>query len=246
MKLTLAKIKDEAKGTKSFFWQPEKSVTYRPGQYFNITIPKLIHPDDRGGTRDFSLSSSPTEGDLIRITTRIRPDSAFKMTLDTLKIGDTITGEGPNGSYILDEQRQGEHVLIAGGIGITPFRSMIKYNIDKKLTDIKLHLIYSNSFPEEITFRDELVEWDKSHENITVDMTITHPEESKAQWTGLTGRIDASMISRLTLAPHSLGEVGSPTYWLCGPPAMVDAMEEAINKLHIPQERIMVEKFSGY
>ena len=246
MKLTLLKKLDEAKGlpaqagTKSFFWEPENPVKYLPGQYFYYTFPELKYPDPRGATRHFTLSSSPTEGNELRLTTRIREESGFKKTLDDLKIGSVIEGEGPNGTFILDENEKGTHVLIAGGIGVTPFRSFIKYNIDQKLTDIKLHLIYSNSLPTEIAFRGELETWSKQNNNIKVFMTVTKPEESKEKWSGLKGRIDESMISRLT------SHLSRPTYWLCGPPPMVSAIEIVLGKMGVTADKLRSEKFTGY
>ena len=98
MKLRLVKKTDEAKGTKSFFWEPEKKINYLPGQYFYFTLPKMTREDPKGNTRHFTLSSSPTEGNLIRHTTRIR-ESGYKKSLDDLKIGSEILGEGPNGTF---------------------------------------------------------------------------------------------------------------------------------------------------
>ena len=247
MKLKLIKKLDEAKGTKSFFWEPEREVDYLPGQYFYWTLPKLNYPDDRGPTRDFTLSSSPTEGSILRITTRIRPQSGFKKTLDELKVGSFIESEGPNGTFILDENGEGTHVFLAGGIGITPFRSMIKYAVDKGLT-IPIHLIYSNSLPEEITFRKELTDWSKELPNFRLDMTITKPEESaswrKEPWRGLTGRIDENMLRSQFDIWHLSFAIAD--FWLCGPPAMVSAMEEVLSKLRVPESRIRSDKFTGY
>src|SRR3990170_2072090 len=161
MKLKLVKKQDEAKDTKTFFFEPEKSVSWLPGQFYYFTIPNLKYPDPKGATRHFTISASPTEGSLLRLTTRMRTDSGFKNSLNDLAMGSIIDGEGPSGTFILDENEPGNHVLIAGGIGITPFRSFIKYNIDRKLTDVKLHLIYANSTPPEIAFRIELEGWDK-------------------------------------------------------------------------------------
>ncbi|MEK7188269.1 MAG: FAD-dependent oxidoreductase, partial [Patescibacteria group bacterium] len=158
MKLKLIKTIDEAKGTKSFFWKPEKQVSWLPGQFFYFTLPKLKYPDPRGTTRHFTISSSPTEGNLLRNTTRIREESGYKRTLNELNVGEIIEGEGPNGTFILDENSSIPQVFLAGGIGITPFRSFIKYNLDKNL-QIPMHLIYANSIPEEITFGKELADW---------------------------------------------------------------------------------------
>src|SRR3989338_1975350 len=240
MKLKLIRKVEEAKDTKSFFWETEKPVSWLPGQYFYFTLPKLSQPDPRGSTRHFTISLSPTEGPNICLTTRIRDNSGYKQTLDSLSIGSIIEGEGPNGTYILDEKEIGTHILIAGGIGITPFRSFIKYNIDKKLTKISIHLIYANSTPSEITFRKELESWDKKYDNIKVDFTISRPEESKQKWIGLTRRIDADMITRLT------SHISSTTYWLCGPPPMVEAVEKVLGSMKITSDKLRAEKFTGY
>jgi ferredoxin-NADP reductase len=239
MRLKLVEKRDEAKGTKSFFWQPEKQVNWFAGQYFYFTISKMPYPDSKGNTRHFTISSSPTEGGVIRITTRIREESGYKKTLDELAIGNEIEGEGPNGTFILDENSDKPNVFIAGGIGITPYRSIIKYVVDKKLKT-PIHLIYSNSIPEEIAFRKELEEWSKSYTNIKLDMTISHPEESKEKWAGLTGRIDEILIQKL------VADTENSTFWVCGPPAMIDAMEQVLGKLKITSDRIRSEKFTGY
>src|SRR3990172_9740092 len=102
----LLKLKEkvkEAMGTTTFLWESEKSVSYLPGQYFYYTLPKLIYPDSKGPTRHFTLSSSPTEGKLLKLTTKIRKESGFKQTLDALPIGSQVEGEGPSGTFIIDE-----------------------------------------------------------------------------------------------------------------------------------------------
>lgn len=239
MKLKLIEIREEAKGTKSFFWQPEKNVSYLPGQYFYFTLPSLKYPDPRGGTRHFTLSSSPTEGEILRNTTRIREESGYKKTLNELEVGAVIEGEGPNGTFLLDENEKGPLVFLAGGIGITPFRSMMKFATDKKL-QIPIHLIYSNSIPEEIAFRAEIEELIKTNPNLKVDMTISKPEESKEKWEGITGRIDENLLRKL------VPDVTAPFFMVSGPPPMVDAVEQALGKLGLASGRVRSEKFTGY
>lgn len=241
MKLTLVKKQDEAKGTKSFFWEPEKSLTYLPGQFLYYTLPSLKYPDPRGDTRHFTICSSPTEGKTLRLTTRIRPESGYKKTLDELPLGSEIEGEGPNGTFILNDNDLGPHVFLAGGIGITPFRCMLKYVADKKLSH-QIHLIYSNSIPEEITFRKEFEQLVLTYPNIKISMTITKPEESKEKWTGLTGRIDENLIKKLVTSDYS----SSALFWLCGPPPMVDAVRDILGKVGVTSNRLRAEKFTGY
>ena len=236
MKLKLTKKEKVAKDTMSFFFEPEKPISWLPGQYFYFTLPNPKYPDPRGNTHYFTIATSPTEGKVILCTTRMREKSLYKKSLAELKVGDEIEGEGPEGTFILDEKEKGDHVLIAGGIGITPFRSILKYHTDKKLPT-KLHLIYANSTPEEITYLSELKKLVKNNKNITIDFTVTKPDK---KWKGLVGRVDAEMIKRLT------SEYENPKYWLCGPPAMVDAMESALGKLKITADKVKAEKFSGY
>jgi ferredoxin-NADP reductase len=242
MILQLVNKRKVAKGTVSFYWKPNKKIDYLPGQYMYYTLTKLEHKDSRGTTRHFTISSSPTETKktgLITLTTRIRESSGFKKTLNDLKIGTEVEAEGPSGTFIVDENEKDPLVFLAGGIGITPFRSMIKYKIDKKLKT-PIHLIYSNSVPEEITFKDELKKWSKQDSTFKLSMTVTKPKESKIKWTGLTGRVDAEMIKKL------VKDIDKKTFWLCGPPAMVFAMERLLENMGIIQDKIISEKFSGY
>lgn len=240
MKFKLIGKRDEAKDTKTYFFEPQQEVTRKPGQYFYFVLPELHYEDPRGNKRQFTISSSPTEGNILTITVRTKSGSGFKRTLDELPEGTLVDADGPHGNYILDENTKGDQVFLAGGIGVTPFHCFMKYNIDKRLTDTNLHLIYTNSTPEEIAFRTELLAWQDEHPNIKVDLTVTHPEESQVQWNGLTGRVDEAMLRKL------VGDLGRPTFWICGPPPMVDALDEMLGKLGIPTDRRKIEKFTGY
>lgn len=241
-KLKLQDKLDEAKGTKTFIFEKPRGFTYKAGQYMYFTLPKLKYPDSRGNTRHFTLSSSPTE-DFLSITVRIRKESGYKKTLDSLEPGYEIPAQGPQGVFVLEnESTQEPQVMLAGGIGITPFRSIAKYATDKGLP-IPIHIIYSNSIPEEITFRKEFDELMIKNPNLKVTHTITKSEESQEPWTGLTGRINEDLIRKLIPDTwHPKPE----TFWLCGPPQMVSALEEVLEAMQIPQERIRIEKFTGY
>lgn len=243
MKLKFIKKEEIAKDTKAFFFQSENNVNYLPGQFFYFTIPQHFFEkvDPKGPTRHFTLFLSPTEEKIIAFATRMRKESIYKNTLDKLKPNDIIEGYGPEGTFILDESEKGPHILLAGGIGITPFRSMIKYAIDKNLNE-EIYLIYSNSTPEEAAFKDELLRWTNTYKNIKVYLTITKPEESKERWNGFTGRIDEKLIKSLIDASI----LNKGTFWISGPPAMVDAIEETLISLNIPLGKVRTEKFTGY
>lgn len=239
MQLKLINKAEQGQGTKSFFWEPEKPVTFRPGQFFYFTLPELKYEDPRGTTRHFTISSSPTEGNELVFTTKLRGGSGYKRTLDELPMGAVIDGEGPNGTFILDSDNVEPNIFIAGGIGITPFRSMIKFATDKKLST-QIHLIYSNSTPDEIAFQDDLRNMAMENPNFKMDITITHPEEVKEKWQGLTGRVNEELIRSLT------PEVDSSVFWVCGPPSMVDGIEEVLEKMNISSDNIRSEKLTGY
>lgn len=243
MNLTLVNKRIEAQGTKTFFFEPQEKFEYTAGQYIFITLPKLNYPDERGGTRHFTLSSPPTEK-LLSITSRMREGSGYKKTLDELPMGTVLSGRGPYGEFTIDNIAQDKpNIFLAGGIGVTPFRSMIRYIVDKNLSYSVL-LIYSNSVPEQIAFKDELAEIAKTSQNVGVAMSISHPENSSQKWEGLTGRIDEKLISEQLKARN--WKLKNCVFWLAGPPPMVSAMEDLLSSINVPQENIKSEKFTGY
>lgn len=224
-------------GTKSFIFEKPNGFNYIPGQYAYFTLNELKFPDARGKLRQFTISSSPTEKDL-SITVRVRAESGFKKTLDELEIGQTIQMRGPTGDFCLNEKDNRLQVMIAGGIGITPFRSIIKYVSDKNLEN-QIQLIYANNNPAEISFKDELTSISKKNKNIKVAFVV-NKAKTEDKWSGYTGYIDEDIISKC------VGDEKNCVYWLCGPPGMVQSMEHLLDKLNISQDMIKIEKFSGY
>ena len=232
MKLTLVKKIEEAKNTKSFYFKSEEPLQWIPGQYIYIALPRLNYPDERGATRHFTISSSPTEGRLIQVTTRIREESGYKKTLNELPIGSIVEGKGPQGTFVFPYSLLPirYHLFLAGGIGITPFRSMIKYNIDKNLS-IPMYLIYSNS-DSDFIFKKELDTWQKKNSNIK----ITYFDSS------VSGHLDAQKLFHLLTTYNIL----HTTFFVVGPNPFVDAIEEILLGLQIPEDSIKTEKFTGY
>lgn len=233
MKLTLVKKKEEARDTYSFFFKSDVNFVWTPGQYVYLTLSKLNYPDERGDTRHFTISNSPTEAGLIRFTTRIRESSGYKKTLIELKEGETIEANGPNGIFKFDEKvakKSISNVFLIGGIGITPVRSFLKYNIDKNLR-VFMHLIYSNS-DDEFVFKDELDLWSKENDYIKVDYINTTTE----------GRIDREKLLNITSSGYFMGS----TFWIVGPTSFVSAMEDILEKLGVEEKNIRTEKFTGY
>ncbi|MBI2579224.1 MAG: FAD-dependent oxidoreductase [Candidatus Aenigmarchaeota archaeon] len=227
--LVVLESRKEAADTMAIkFEKPQ--IDYKPGQYMLYELPVQ---DPEGPTRSFSLASSPTESFLM-LTTKLT-GSVFKSKLAQMKKGDTINASGPSGRFVLQDSPK--HLFIAGGIGITPFRSMIKYAVDTELQE-KITLLYSNKVPEEIAFFDELDKWQNQNRFLRVVHTITKPEESEEQWNGRVGRIDAALIKE-----HLDAET---IVYVCGPPGMVDAMVAVLKDIGVPEKRIKAERFEGY
>lgn len=222
MFLKLTKIIDESDSTKSFFWEPSEKVNFVAGQYFYYTLPKLNYEDPRGATRHFTLSNSPTEG-FLRLTTKFpNPMSGFKKSLLELKVGDQIEGRGPQGTFTPTNG-----IFIAGGIGITPFRSVIKYNFDKKLE--LPYLIYSNS-DDNFVFGDELKE-------ILGNKLVLFN-------TSQNGHLNSLNISAF-IGNWKL-EIDNLEFFVVGPPPFVDVIETELGKLGVDSDKIISEKFTGY
>ena len=137
MQFRIKDIKKETEDCSSLILEKPKGFSFYAGQYLDV---KLLVNDPLGNTRAFTISSSPTE-DFLMISPK-KGITKFKKALENLKIGDIITTSHPAGTFILDETESA--IFIAGGIGITPFRSMIKYALDQKLIT-PITLIYSNS-----------------------------------------------------------------------------------------------------
>lgn len=238
--IKLLKRIDEIKDVETFFFERPKDFIYKAGQFGHFILPKLSHPDSRGLSHDFTFSSSPTE-ERLAFTTKIRPDSGYKQTFCELIPGTIVTVRGPGGVFVLnDESTTTSQVMIAGGIGVTPYRSIIKYIVDKNLI-LPITLIYSVSTPQDVTFKAFFDDVAARYENIKVTYTVSRPQESQSQWSGLTGRIDAPMIKKL------VEDLSNSVFWICGPPPFTDAMQQILTTtLQIPSDRIKTEQFTGY
>jgi glycine betaine catabolism B len=223
---------------------------YTAGQYAFFDIGG-VYNDPRGPIRHFTISSSPTE-DFIMITTRIR-DTPYKKRLSSLEEGTIVKVRGPQGKFVLHQDYSKPAVFLSGGIGVTPFRSMIKYATDKQLP-IKIVMFDSNRNQENTLFKREFDEYVNINRNLKIVYTITEEEEKQGaqdtsfslirqQWTGERGRIDKAMLTRHL----SEDEIKNSIFYTCGPPGMIKAMQDLIqNDLKVPKDRIKVEEFTGY
>jgi len=235
--LTLLNRAEVAEGTMAFHFAKPPNFQFRPGQSVDITLLDPPETDGEGNTRTFSIASAPFEGELV-IATRMR-DSAFKRVLRQAAPGTKLKIEGPSGSFVLHRKVEKPAVFLAGGIGITPFRSMILEAAHEK-TPHQLYLFYSNRRPEDAAFLDELTEAAKRNPNFPLIATMTEVEKSSQKWKGQSGFIDEQMLTK------HLPSLEGPIYYLAGPPAMVAAMRGILTKAGVDEDDIRTEEFSGY
>jgi ferredoxin-NADP reductase/nitrite reductase/ring-hydroxylating ferredoxin subunit len=215
-------------------------IHYTAGQYAFFKLDG-VSGDVKGPIRHFSIASSPTEQDYILISTRIR-ETPYKQKLASLEKGTKILAWGPRGEFILHDDHSKPAVFLSGGIGVTPFRSMIKFATDKQLP-IKIIMFDSNRNDQNILYKDEFDSWVRQNKNFKVIYTVTEESTPDVNWSGEHGRIDMSMLERHL----SKDEIDNAVFYMCGPPGMVKAMQELLQQeLQIPKDRLKVEAFTGY
>lgn len=234
MRATVAETREVADGTLLVRFAVGGYPDYRPGHYFWVELPERGHSDDKGLRRHFSLVTSPTEEGVVGIATRIR-ETAFKQTLAELAVGDEVEVEEPKGSFVLPEDTGEEYVFVAGGIGITVFRSMLRYIADEGLP-YRVTLAYSNSDPASAAFLDELEELERRIDGLRVVLTMTDDES----WEGETRMFDAEVLADL------VGGLEQKTFLVAGPPQMTKAVGESLQSAGLPEDRVLVDSFAGY
>lgn len=227
--IEIIEILQRAPDIKSLRFRRPQEFNYLAGQFISIT---LGSGSDQM-TKPFTISCSPTER-FLEITKRLT-GHPFSNALDSLKVGDMVSINGPYGSFTFQEEYD-KIGMLSGGIGITPLRSMIRYSIDKKLRT-SIILLCSNSRENDIAFGDELEEMQRQNPNIKVINTITRPGPG---WTGIAGRINTEMVK--TFVPDYLERI----FYISGPPKMVDAMISMLELLNVPGKQIKREYFTGY
>jgi len=214
----------------SFRFARPREFNYRPGQFAFVTV-KVAGQKMR---KPLTLSSSPTELDYIEFTKKLT-GHPFSNGLEALKIGDTVRLDVPYGNFALDE-RFPRVAMLAGGMGITPMRSMCKYCTDRNLPAV-VTLLYANSTEADIVFRRELEEMEKQNRSLKVVFTLS---ETGPDWKGRMGRINADMIR------EEVPDFLTAVFYVCGPPAMVDAMGIMLGELGISKDSIKTEDLTGY
>jgi ferredoxin-NADP reductase len=234
VRLQLKEVRQVSSRVYDFVFQPDRTFKFRPGQYMEWTLPHIPY-DSRGNRRTFTIASSPTEADVHLGIKFYEPASLYKASLMDMKPGSVIYASQLSGNFTLNGHEDKKLAFIAGGIGITPFRSMVKYLTDtQKASDIVLLYVVSDA--QEFAYVEEL----KAAAQIGIK-TIPIVTDLSYQSAGVvTTKLDAKALSQL------LPDYAERTFYVSGPNAMVDGTKQYLHQLKVPTTRIKTDHFSGY
>lgn len=217
----------------SFRFRLPKQISFSPGQFLELIFDEL-HRHNKALNKYLSISNSPTR-DYIEVTKRLS-SSEFSKRLLGLKINDQVLLKLPMGDCVFKEEYRNIGFLI-GGIGITPVISIMEYIVDKKLaTDV--YLFYSNRTDQDIAFKKELDYWQALNKMLKIYYIVTscQPEDK----TCLFGLIDKNLLL------EKVCNITQRTWFIYGPPQMVEAMCNISLELDCKRENIKTERFIGY
>lgn len=226
-----------AEGTTAFHFAKPTGFSFEAGQSVNLALIDPPETDAKGNRRTFSLVSAPYENAVV-IATRMR-DTAYKRVLKAMPPGGRANLRGPAGKFSLDREDTRPAVFLAGGIGITPFVSLLRQAAHDRLAR-DLWMFYSNRRPEDAAFLDELVGLQQRNSRYRFVGTMTEMEKSSRPWSGDTGFLDRAMLER------HLKELAASVYYVAGPPGLVEAMQKILAGTGVTEEAIRTDEFFGY
>lgn len=226
-----------AHGTMAFHFEKPAGFRFKPGQAIDVVVPGMPSLDTGSDRHAFSIVSAPFQDELV-IATRMR-DSPYKRALAALSTGTRVKLDGPFGSLALHNNRARQAVFIAGGIGITPFMSILRQATKDQLSQ-QIVLLYSNRRPEDAAFFVELKQLAREIRELQLIATMTQMEKSRVPWNGETDPIDERLLRRIC------GQLSAPIYYLVGPPGMVESMRKTLSTAGVNDDDIRSEEFYGY
>lgn len=230
----IAAKKEVALDTLQVDFETGEKVAFVAGQFMTIVLLNPPYNDEKGIRRHLSIASSPNERGL-SLVTRLR-DTAFKKSLKAMPIGSEVEITAISGHFVLPEDTSKPLVFIAGGIGITPFISMLRYLKEEGL-DYQVTLIYSNRARESTVFLEELEQLAKEKPNFKLVLTMT----DDPSWEGEKRAVNEEFIKS-----YIRGDLNGNIFYVVGPPSMVKAVYDQLKNIGIESSNIKIENFTGY
>ncbi len=219
-----------------FIFAPARKLAFVPGQYMEWTLGHA-EPDNRGNRRYFTLASSPTENELRLGVKFSQESSTFKRALLAMEPNSEIVAGQLGGDFVLPADSQQKCVFIAGGIGITPFRSMIKYLLDTH-TPRSIVLFYANRTVDDIVYKN-LFDQAEQELGIKTIYTVTDTRKIPPGWRGQVGRVSPQLIQ------SEVPDYQDCIFYISGPPSMVNTFRALLDQLHVRTGQIKTDLFAG-
>jgi len=214
--------------------EQERPLAFQPGQYAAISFE---HDGKKAAARCFSIVSSPTDQDILQFSMRIR--GRYTTALTTLQKDDIVNVAGPFGGFVFDVPRDRQAILMAGGIGITPFISIMRY-LERLNADNTVTLLYSCATQDDIPFGRELLEIQSQHPNLKTIFLIGNGPIDKLP----ASNAIASVISGNILDAFTGGTYIGKKFFVCGPPGFMNAVTGTLSKKGVAKGNIMTEVFT--
>jgi ferredoxin-NADP reductase len=227
-----------ADGTMAFAFERPAGFAFTAGQFLTVTLPDPLYTDEKGSRRTFSIASPPQDAGRLLVATRMT-GSAFKRSLAEAPTGAPVSIFGPAGKFTLHEDAATPAVFVAGGIGITPFRSIL-YDAAARGLPHAITLLSSNRNPEGAAFYAELLELAGRLPNLRFLPTMTQADGSVPPWTGERRIVSAALLREV------IGDMTAPIFYLAGPPGLVAAVDKAVLEAGAGPEHVRSEEFEGY
>ena len=226
-----------ASGTMAFHFGRPAGFQFKAGQTIDLVLNSAPSADAASARHTFSLVSAPFE-DVLTIATRMRA-STFKNALAKLPVGSTVGLEGPFGSLTLHSSRARPAIFITGGIGITPYMSILRQAAHDGLRQ-QFVLVYSNNRPEDAAFLTELQDFERRAENFRLITTMTRMDGAGSTWPGRVGPIDQDLIENVKK------EAAAAVYYVTGSNSMVAYLRQLLADAAIADDDVRSEEFYGY
>ncbi|MBU0757076.1 MAG: FAD-dependent oxidoreductase [Nanoarchaeota archaeon] len=206
-----------------------EDFSFIPGQFFMLSIPG--HPDFDAVQKPLTFANSPNTKEVIEFT--FKKMGAFTSALNDLIKGDKLKLKAPCGRLLnFDENIKKDVVFLAGGTGITPFMSSLKYAFEEKMSN-NFVLFFGNQSPKDIIYEKKLEKMAREHDNLKVINTVVEPD---SDWDGETG-----FISKKIVLKYIKKEPKEYIWYICGPPAMNAAMKTMLAELNVDDNQIRID-----
>lgn len=240
-KVKLLEVKQETHNVRSFKFSYPDGFQYLAGQFIMLNLSIMQNEIPKIIKRSYSLSSSPTQEQYLGTIVKLMGIGTQKL-FEHMK-GDELEIIGPYGMFTFQEglsnmlhgRKLSNIVLLAAGSGITAPLSIARYILDSNLP-LKITFIFSNKTSHDIIARQELEKMAVEHDNFSLFLTVTRPEEDHG-WHGLTGRIDEKLLK---VAVHDISDA---LFYLCGPAEFVDYCVKLLSSLGADAKQIKTEKY---